>query len=194
VGIFKCAMVVYLGLLVAGCGAVGNRHDATMVNSAQIPSGSGVAVISTGAPSKCFTAATFLKVMAEDSAYRDHDVTDFGVDGYAVKSDFADHQGRLNVLVLPAGNYYLAATVAKPGIKPIRLSRYDFRVAAGETVYLGEYFQSVSCTLHPVAEIRDQEARDRVLLAEKNPALAKATITKRLLRVDGYAVDDEKSH
>jgi hypothetical protein len=190
--IFGGVIAACLGVLIAGCGTVSNRHGAATVDSAHIPGGSGIAIISTGAPSKCFTAATFMKVLSWDSGYSDSAVTSFGVDGYSVESDFADHQGRLNVLVLPAGKYYLAATIANPHVKPTKLTRYDFEVAAGETVYLGEYFQSVSCTLYPVAQIRDQEARDLTLLAEKNPALAKSTIVKRLLKPDGYALDREK--
>jgi len=190
--IFRVGIAACVTLLLTGCGAVSNRHDAAMINGAQIPSGSGVVIVSTGAPSRCFTVATFLKVMSEDSAYRNHDVTDFGVDGYSVKSDFPDHQGRLNVLVLPAGKYYLAATIANPNVKPVTLARYDFMVAAGEAVYLGEYFQSPSCTLHPVPVIRDQEARDMALLSKKNPTLAKLTIFKRLLRTSGYALHDAK--
>jgi hypothetical protein len=73
------------------------------------------------------------------------------VDGYSVKSDFADHHGNLHAVKLAPGQYYLAPW-------------------------------------NTLAVWQDQQARDMKLLAQKNPALAKRPVTKRMGRFTGYAV------
>jgi hypothetical protein len=116
------------------------------------------------------------------------DIALLSVDGYAVKSDFADHHGNLHAVKLAPGRYYVAAWIANPYVKPVRVQKAEFTVGAGEVVYLGEYFMPVSCVWNPSVEWRDQQERDLKLLVQKNPALASRAVTKRIGAFTGYAV------
>ena len=182
-----CAVVLYLALL-TGCGTLNNRNHPENISTTQVSSGSGIVILSAGAPEKCFSTSTFLKVLPAARSYFDSEVALLSVDGYAVKSDFADHHGYLHAVPLAPGTYYLAAWIANPYVKPVHVPKAEFSVSAGEVIYLGEYYMSVSCVWNPQSQFRDQEKRDMALLAQMNPTLAKAHVVKRISAFSGYAV------
>lgn len=174
--------------LLAGCGTLQNRNGAEMLPAAEITDGASFVVLSAGAPEKCIATSTFLRLKAATEPYNSKDIALLSVDGYSVKSDFADHHGNLHAVKLAPGQYYVAAWIANPYVSPVRVQKAEFTVGAGEVVYLGEYFMPVSCVWNPVVVWRDQQDRDLKLLAQKNPALASRSVTKRIAAFTGYAV------
>ena len=179
--------------LAAGCGTLGNRLGPEKIEAADFAADSALVVLSAGAPERCMQAATFLRIYPSGAPLTLTSViTSFNVDGYAVQSDFTTHQGSLSVLKLKPGSYYLAPGIANPNVRPVRTPKADFSVAAGEVVYLGEYWVAVSCALNTKSEFRDQEARDMALLKQKNPAFANVKISKRVAAFTGYAVSSDK--
>lgn len=66
-----------------------------------------------------------------------------------------------------------------------RAWRADFRVDAGEVVYLGEYFLTSACGASNSGAFRDASARDLGLLGQKNAALAQSSIKRRVLAATG---------
>lgn len=159
-----------------------------MLTAADVTGDAAFVVLSAGAPEKCIATSTFLKLKAATEPYGGKDIALLSVDGYAVKSDFADHHGNLHAVQLAPGRYYVAAWIANPYVKPVRVQKAEFTVGAGEVVYLGEYFMPVSCVWNPSVEWRDQQERDLKLLVQKNPALASRAVTKRIGAFTGYAV------
>ena len=182
------AGLILSAAMLAACGAIPNKHAADKVDAGQAAAGTGIAILSTGAPERCFTTATFLKVLPASKKYGSWDSTLVSVDGYAVPSDFTTHHGYLNAIVLPEGDYYLAEWIANPYVAAVKVSKADFSIRAGEVVYLGEFFKPVSCTLAPSSQFRDQQERDFALLTKKNPRFDTARIVKRIARFSGYAV------
>ncbi|HKS54184.1 MAG TPA: hypothetical protein VJS12_02800 [Steroidobacteraceae bacterium] len=182
-------LLVAIGLAaLSGCGTLQNRNGAEMLTAADVTGDAAFVVLSAGAPEKCFATSTFLKLKAATEPYGGKDIALLSVDGYSVKSDFADHHGNLHAVKLAPGQYYVAAWIANPYVTAVRVKKAEFTVGAGEVVYLGEYFMPVSCVWNPSVEWRDQQERDLKLLALKNPALAGRTITKRIAAFTGYAV------
>jgi hypothetical protein len=180
-------------MLVAGCGALGNRLGPEKIGASDFSQDSALVVLSAGAPERCMMAATFLRIYPSGAPFNLTSViTSFNVDGYAVQSDFTTHQGSLSVLKLKPGSYYLAPAIANPNTRALRIPKADFSVAAGEIVYLGEYWMPVSCAFNTRSGFRDQEARDMALLKQKNTAFANAKITKRIAAFTGYIVFDDK--
>jgi hypothetical protein len=102
-----------------------------------------------------------------------------------VKSDFADHQGTLQVISVPAGNYYFAPWVDSTVIRTVTQPKALFSVAAGETVYLGEFYMLEACTLAALYEVHDQMTRDMALLKSKDSRFDTAKVTKRLMVLSG---------
>jgi hypothetical protein len=179
------ALLVFLNLLLGGCATqhkVGYGLD--NLEPGQIPPDSGIVLISTGAPKSCVSTSTFLSIR---SATAQDTVGPFlSVDGWTMKSDFEDHVGKAYAYVLPAGDYFITPFIANPYVHLYHLPRADFSVAAGEVVYLGEYFLPVSCSISNVSEIRDQRERDIALLSQRHPGLANANILTRLPPLSEY--------
>ena len=187
----KYLFVCFLVILVPGCASINNRLDPSRISLTQVPSNSGIIIISAGAPKRCVTTSTFLKVLPATSKYNNAPIALLGVDSYALKSDFADHQGNVHTLALPAGDYYLAAWIANPYVTALRVPKADFSIRAGEVVYMGEYFMDVACAWNTVSNYRDQRERDLLILRIKNPELGNTTIITRIPRFSGYAVGAE---
>jgi hypothetical protein len=175
------AIVLTLG----GCGIATNRYAPNMATDAVVPAGSGVIVLSTGAPTKCVTVSTYLKLLPEGASDRAEEITRVSVDAYILKSDFADHQGNLHVLPVPAGSYYFVPRTDNPVIRAVTQPKTTFSVAAGETVYLGEYYMSQACALSTQYEVRDEMTRDMGLLKSKDPHFDTSKVTKRLMVLSG---------
>ena len=112
------------------------------------------------------------------------------VDTSYSKSDFSDHFGFVHAVRLPAGQYYVAPWLANHVINPVQVPRYDFTVGAGETVYLGEYRMSVSCSASTNAAIFDKWERDRSLFAQRNPSIDLANVAVRPLTLTGAALGE----
>ncbi len=185
-------IVLLMALLsIFGCVSLDNLYDPSNVSVNQIPEDHGVLIMSTGASESCVSTSTFLKVHESGEDYFSRPLALLGVDSYALKSDFDDHQGNVHALVLPKGNYYLASSIANPYVEPVKIAKSEFGVRAGEIVYIGEYFMAVSCGLSPVGILNNRYERDIQLLTIKNPALAGRKINTRIAKFTGYAVNKE---
>jgi hypothetical protein len=184
----RAAALVLACLLLVGCGTLSNRYSPARFAAAGSPApDGGVIIFSAGAPERCISFSTFLKLLRSEQSYRDREVALPPVDVYAIDSDFSDHHGFIHVIALPAGDYYLSPWLANPYYTVVRTPRYDFRVRAGEVVYLGEYFQPGRCHIGD-ASINDKWARDRALVAERNPSIDLSNATTRLMQLTGDAL------
>jgi hypothetical protein len=172
-------------LLLGGCGTLTNRYAPEAIADAPLPAGAGLIIFSTGAPHKCQQVATYLNLLPEGASDRDKPIASASVDAYIVKSDFADHQGNLHAIPVPAGNYYFTPWTDNPLVRSVLQPRASFSIAAGETVYLGEYYMPQACALSALYEVHDQSTRDLPLLKSKAPRLDTANITKRLMVLSG---------
>ncbi|PAR45349.1 hypothetical protein [Vibrio metoecus] len=177
--------------LIFGCASVSNIYDPSHVSVNQLPEDHGVLVLSTGAPESCVSTSTFLKIHKLGEDYFSSELALLGVDSYALKSDFDSHQGNVHALVLPQGNYYLAAWIANPYVEPVKVRKAEFGIKAGEIVYIGEYFMEASCSWDPVAIFNNRYDRDIQLLSIKNQAFAGEKISTRIAKFTGYAVNKE---
>ncbi|HTO52334.1 MAG TPA: hypothetical protein VMR50_03025 [Myxococcota bacterium] len=147
----------------------------------------GVIVFSTGASAPCAASKVYLGIFparAVDEGDRSI-VAVANVSASEIATDFPSHPGNLHALALAPGSYYLASEDASDQSWRQVIPKLPFDVAAGEIVYLGEYFAADPCSNRsPV--IRDQSARDFALLHERNPEIPVDRIRKRLVRVKGY--------
>ena len=178
--------------LLTGCASFHNPSDPARLNVDQVPKSSGIAIISAGAPENCVSTATHLDVIPAYPGYKGIGIASMDVDGYVMKSDFADHQGNVHAFVLPVGDYRLSPWIANPYVSAKRVPRIEFSISAGEVVYLGEFFMPVHCVLNPVYSIRDQRDRDMAIVMQRNPKLAGANIATRLPQFAANSSDDKK--
>lgn len=154
------------------------------------PAGHGVVVSSSGAPKTCISKGTELWVAPFGRRQMKDVITSVVLDNYVIKSDFGDHHGVINVMVLPEGEYQFYPYVLNPWMEFKAPSRGRFSVKAGETVYIGETFLSSGCGGGGVViEVRDQQVRDLAKLKQMRPDLDTAGIVKRLAYFDGGTVD-----
>src|SRR5262249_32647953 len=93
--------------------------------------------------------------------------------------------GNLYVIPLSAGTYYFMPWTNDPLVRPILQPQATFSVAAGETVYIGEYYMSASCQLTTLYEVRDQTTRDMALLKSKDPRFDASKVTTRMMVISG---------
>ncbi|WP_428380970.1 hypothetical protein [Nevskia ramosa] len=189
--------VIYAALpllisLNSACGALPNRMGPERISEADISNGNAIVIVSAGAPSACTSTGTNLEFKSEGTRYTGSTVAYMPVDFSIVKSDFTDHHGFLHTFKLAPGNYYMTTSVANAYVKGIKVPKYDFSVSAGEIIYLGEYYMTVSCVWTPVASMRDQEQRDVAILKSKNPAFLNKKITKRIPLMSGYAIGGDQ--
>lgn len=185
--------IAFAAVFLTACGTINNHADPAKLVGRPVPKDSAVVIMSAGAPAHCISSATFLKMIPDGQDFHSSGlVALLSVDGYAVKSDFDDHHGSLHAVVVPAGKYYFAPWVANPYIKQITAKRADISLAAGEVVYLGEYFMPVSCGMNTLSVFRDQRERDLQLLAKRNPELSKENIVVRIPAFTGYAIGGPK--
>lgn len=185
----------------SGCGILSNPNAADKLSDADLAAGDkAVVVFSTGIPESCGGGAKLidLSFFASGASYaQDQRAATFTLNNHYLKSDFADHPGNLNAVALPPGDYQIAPFA--PGIAGVNggftytirgtlgeIRRYDLHLAAGDVVYLGEYWMVGACDGVGRGSFRDQEQRDLQLLAEKNPHLAQARIVKNILEPAGY--------
>jgi hypothetical protein len=106
-------MLVAIAIAVlSGCGTLQNRNGAEMLTAADITGDAAFVVLSAGAPEKCIATSTFLKLKAATEPYGGKDIALLSVDGYAVKSDFADHHGNLHAV-----NWRPAGTTSPHGLR-----------------------------------------------------------------------------
>jgi len=186
-GVVSTALIVVL----VGCAVVANRYAPQKIDGAALSEGSGIILISTGAPEACNRAATFLTLQPTSASYGEEVLARLPVDFSGVKSDFPDHQGSLSALALKAGNYRVYPALGGRYLAT-KVPEAQFAVSSGEIVYLGEYFIQVPCTTGNVSTFRDRQERDLALLRQMNPNLASMAIRKRILRFTGYIIGDEK--
>lgn len=179
-------LAVSVAAALFGCGTMSNRLAPEKLSPSSLSESAGVILISTGAPKPCVSNGTFLRVLRASQQPTATELLNVTVDGYATKSDFADHHGHINAIPLPTGDYYFAPFTLR-GFGGQHFPRFDFTVRGNELTYLGEVFAIASCSvLNPtLLEVRDQEERDAGIFRERNPVLESHPVTKRLLRSSG---------
>jgi hypothetical protein len=151
------------------------------------PAGSGVLIVSTGAPKGCTSFATDL-VFAEFGAQMHRkDVGGSWVDNGFAKSDFEGQKGTLSVFILPEGEYQAYPVPVNPTFVAARMPRAKVTVRAGEAVYVGEFFLREACKWGSY-EVRDREARDLAQLRVRRPEFSGMVIVKRLMTFDAGVV------
>lgn len=175
----KIRILAAMAMLLAGCGTMQNRYDPSTFAAAQVPADSAVVILSTGAPRRCTATATFLQVTPVLKANESSSAV-LGVDGSFFKSDFEDHHGLVNVFALRAGKYVITPIIANPYVEPTKVPRAEFSVEAGETVYLGEYFMPVSCSLRTWSRFDNKFDRDMTIVDKKNPELKLTDVVTRI--------------
>jgi hypothetical protein len=181
----KLLLPITIVLMLGGCGTITNQYAAERTAEAPLPSGSGRIVLSTGAPAKCVSMSTYLRMLPAMASASEKQIALVSIDSYALKSDFADHQGNLHVLPIPAGSYYFEPRTDNPVVRSVVQPKATFSVTAGETVYLGEFYMLEACSLSTLYEIHDQMARDMALLKSKDPLFDTSKVTKRLMVLSG---------
>lgn len=172
-------LIILLAFLGTGCATMENAAGPAKV-ATDVPAGSGIMLMSAGAPERCISMGTFLNLWREDADGRRTPLRLLSVDGYTLKSDFPSHQGNVHALVLEEGSYILSPTIANPYFTPTEVPQVRFTVTPGTIVYIGEYFMTRSCSALTYAEIRDQSTRDLAIATFKNPGLARFPVVVRL--------------
>jgi hypothetical protein len=181
----QCVLAAGAMASLSACVARESGVSVRLVDAAAFSSDrSGVIIFSTGATGDCTSFATFLKVLDPATMRVVPDVPLVPVDGLFDKSDFTDHKGTVNALVLAPGKYYLEPWTANPYVVAKKKLAFPFEVTAGETTYLGELFMPRSCSLTTSFVLHDRYARDIALAAQKNPSVAQRTAVTRLLGRD----------
>lgn len=191
--IFK-AIAAISPILLSGCGALPNIHDPARIVDGTPAQGAGIVILSTRVDHPCSLGtgkSTFLKIMPEGMPFSGPEKAALSVDSSFLKSDFVGYHGKLHAVSLAPGNYYLAPALAQPNIVPLKVPQAEFSVAAGEVVYLGQYYMSSHCGLKGAGRFIDQREKDMEFLAKKNPELAKQKIVTRVLIFSGRAVDED---
>jgi hypothetical protein len=107
-------------------------------------------------------------------------------------ADDSNRSGRedsLAVLRLPPGEYevhgwkaVLPSRYGSDVLTPSRARAYRFRVEAGKAVYVGNIELELAATDSARISVRDEAARDLVLLKKRLPSLSDEDITTVLLR------------
>lgn len=178
----KFLAVLTAAIILTGCGSMQNRAGVDRLTAASFAdSKRGVVLLSTGAPAHCVSFATALTVRNR-KINKVVEVPPVFMDAYVHKSEFAGHHGTINALQLEPGEYSFVPAVANPFVQGVVTPTFDFEVAAGEVVYLGELFMTQSCGMNSSFIVRDYYARDIEMAKEKNPELGKQAIIKRLLK------------
>jgi hypothetical protein len=192
----RCVLAIAISLL-GGCGSLPSGTGPDRLSDSALSGDKAIVLVSTGVPEACGAGAdvTQLAIFPADATYSVlHMASSAMIDNHYVKSDFEDHPGNLHALQLAPGKYYLAPytlrlrTKFRPGLRPVQIPKFDFTVAAGEVVYIGEFWLVENCQGEGIDSFRDQERRDMDLLAQKNPKLSHATIVKRIPSFSGFAV------
>lgn len=175
----RLSLLATLGILLALAGCASSHKAQRPEAYVPPPSGADVAtiVISTGAPEKCISTASGLRIYAKgttlESAYTAQDVIQ--IDHYLNDSEFTGHHGYLNVITLPAGAYYFSLAMMNPYAVLATRQTAAFVVKPGEVAYFGEFFLSrFACSWASEGEFRDRSDRDIPLLERRNPGVAKA--------------------
>ncbi len=181
----KKILTTLITLVISGCGTMTNRWAPEQIDTSSLTNGSGIVILSTGAPDKCVSTSTALRIQPVGSKKGQNVIAGAPVDVYAIESDFSDHHGFLHAIALPAGHYQAYPEIANPYVKARRVDKAEFSVNPGEVVYIGEYFMPVACTFNTVSEFRDRQSRDLSLLRTKNPKLAEFPVSKRLATFTG---------
>jgi hypothetical protein len=165
--------------MLSACGAMENRFSVERLQAKDLDSAAtGAVILSVGAPERCMITSTFGHVIDVDTSRQ---VEVIAIDNHIIKSDFADHQGSVDVLVLNPGKYVIRPMLSGPYNHTYQTPEFGFSVVAGETTYIGELFMPTNCLLNTTFVIRDQYVRDLKMAGEKNPLIANRSVVKRLM-------------
>jgi hypothetical protein len=170
-----------------GCASLDYKLAPENADASALARGSAIVIASGGAPQQCISAATGMTVAPAGSHFGKDGVIGFNVDSYVFKSDFTDHYGTLSVFQIEPGAYEVYPYTQNPMLMQTRIPKAQFTVAAGEMVYIGEFFAVSGCGPgESRVQVRDEEARDTSLLRSRNPGFRDIGITKRIAVFDGY--------
>ena len=139
-----------------------------------------VVIVGGGSATTCVGNPTGVRILEEGE--RSHFYVK-GITGFNSPMDtslYKDHQGVLTAMRLEPGSYYAVLWPFNGMIEPIKPPHFQFTVAAGEVIYLGELYLGNGCDLNNRVTVRDEFDRDMALLKAQNPGLAKASIQKRV--------------
>src|ERR1051326_470580 len=125
--------------LTTSCGTLNNINRPELLTAEKLTDGKGIVLLSTGAPRRNGITATMLLLESRSSDGSSHEIRVFSVDNAYVKSDFTDRYGVLNAIALPPGRYSFTPWPPHPASIAVPRPRFEFVVAAGEILYLGEY-------------------------------------------------------
>jgi hypothetical protein len=130
-----------LPVLLGGCGSLFDKPPSDQPGAAKFSNENGIIILSTGADNSCTSGSQLLElqIVSDDPS---HGVFRFvkamNVDNYLVRSDFTDHPGNLHAVSLKPGRYHISPHFLMASQR--ELPYYNFTVAAGEVVYMGEYW------------------------------------------------------
>jgi hypothetical protein len=179
-GTVRYAICLMSGALLASCVAAPNANSVGKVAKSDLESPSqGIVIFSVGAKEHCPGAANVGHIKREDA---DGIVTSFSIDADGMRSDFADHQGVVNAIALPAGHYVIRPGTPDADQIPAGAPAFAFDVNAGETTYIGDLFMPEACTAQTKYQIRDRYERDMMAARIKNALLAKHKVQRRLMK------------
>lgn len=174
------AIILLTLTAVTGCASYQNAYAPERFHVDAIPKGYGTVIISTGAPKSCVSMATFLTIQPASENEESKSAFTLPVDGRSTKSDFADHQGNVSVISMPAGNYKITPQVANFVVEGVKVPVATFSVSHDETRYVGEYFIPSSCSFNMQMIINDKRDRDLSIATQKNPGIDRAAVVTRL--------------
>lgn len=120
-------------------------------------------------------------MIPDGSSYGRNALALLPVDAYTGKSDFETHRGFVHAVSVPPGKYYFSPWLANGMLITTAAPRFDIEVAAGEIVYVGEYFLPVRCAAGSYARINNQWARDSAIIATQNANIDLSRATTRLM-------------
>ncbi|WP_420471376.1 hypothetical protein [Brevundimonas sp. FT23042] len=182
------ALAITMGL--ASCGTFSNHLSPDRIT--ELNQSTGYVILSAGAPDRCFEVSTALYMAPRGARYMAETVAMTPVDSYIYKSDYTDHHGKLSVLNLTPGRYQFYPVTLNPYVSPRSVPSFEFTVAAGEVVYLGEFFMFQSCALSTHFEVTNRESRDLPLLRQMNPIFETRPIITRIAKPDRMIVGGDR--
>lgn len=144
-------------------------------------------IVSGAAPPNCYGIRAFKVAVARPSDYQAATrLAEANLETGPLKSHFADHDGRVNVISLKPGRYWLypvgdgwALNSGDP--QSDDRQTFEFEVAAGELAYVGEMSMASDCGARPgKVGLADHQERDIAVLQALNPAFAGVPVVKRI--------------
>lgn len=169
-------------LVLGGCAAMDWGTHLAHFNYTADDRKDAVILIAGGAPEQCGANPTSIRLLADGNHSPLMASGSMGFNSKLDTSMYPDHQGVLMAMRVPAGHYRVFPYPFNAvNFRPVEIPIADITVSAGEVVYVGEMYLQTACDFTSVVTYRDEFDRDMKLLKAQNPALAQASIQKRIL-------------